>query len=600
MSEIAIQNQIKESNENDNQPKTIENTTLIDGLLDSNSFTSIENLNIESNNTIINNDYIACGEDKNSNFLDLIKQNNIDNDKDSSLTQGISKDSSDLSEQNYKVITIDDSDADEVEELVNNKLLKRVGSNDSIELKRHKSLPKIENFECLAPFINETEDSSETKINDTNIIDEHKNNIYESVEHYTKITSYESFNSNDSNIKSSNIKISNIHSPAIYSPEIKTHKKDNSYSYSIANRNKLLSDATVYDLKFVKCTSLNFEKDNKTGNIDYSLMLSYNGTSRFILKSSLKKNSMFNSDCTNLPKKHVQILDSVTIINPKEEDKRKSFKKGFRAIRKSFSSNSTKTGDKDKNIQSSSLGSVTITTECLNDVEKHDIPKHEDNHSSSNSKVDKIINHCRRLSFSKMGRSNSNESNTSSKNDYRKDIEKLRKKYALVEEKPKSKYYTLMKMLNINSTEEEFLALSSLEVYYKNIDVLPNEIGDLINLRILYLNDNKIRVIPPDIGKLTNLYHLDLSFNILSNLPKEIGNLKNLRKLILNGNKLIEIPEEIGTMTELKILQLQNNLLTDIPTSIIKLEFLVELNISKNKIKKLSELFDEMKKRCKM
>jgi len=61
-----------------------------------------------------------------------------------------------------------------------------------------------------------------------------------------------------------------------------------------------------------------------------------------------------------------------------------------------------------------------------------------------------------------MGRSNSNESNTSSKNDYRKDIEKLRKKYALVEEKPKSKYYTLMKMLNINSTEEEFLALSSL------------------------------------------------------------------------------------------------------------------------------------------
>jgi len=109
---------------------------------------------------------------------------------------------------------------------------------------------------------------------------------------------------------------------------------------------------------------------------------------------------------------------------------------------------------------------VIITTECLNDVEKENVPKQEDNnHLSVNSKVDKIINHCRKLSFSKMGKSSSNENNSKSngsKNDYRKDIEKMRKKYALVEEKPKSKYYAFKKMLDITSSDEEFLALTSL------------------------------------------------------------------------------------------------------------------------------------------
>ena len=117
---------------------------------------------------------------------------------------------------------------------------------------------------------------------------------------------------------------------------------------------------------------------------------------------------------------------------------------------------------------------VTITTELLNDIVP---PQPESNNTQNHSKMDKIISHCRRLSFSKHGKvpsidlnnnnSNSNNSingsnNNVSKNDYRKDIEKLRKKYALVEEKPKSKYFDLMKMLDIKSTEKEFLALSSL------------------------------------------------------------------------------------------------------------------------------------------
>jgi len=71
-----------------------------------------------------------------------------------------------------------------------------------------------------------------------------------------------------------------------------------------------------------------------------------------ILKPSLKKVSMFSSEYNSLQKKdcHVQILDSVTIINPREEDKRMSIKKGamygIRAIKKSLSTNSVKNAGK--------------------------------------------------------------------------------------------------------------------------------------------------------------------------------------------------------------------------------------------------------------
>ncbi len=48
------------------------------------------------------------------------------------------------------------------------------------------------------------------------------------------------------------------------------------------------------------------------------------------------------------------------------------------------------------------------------------------------------------------------------------------------------------------------------------------------NLRILFLNDNSIETIPPQINELQNLTYLDLGSNQLMSLPEEICELKNL------------------------------------------------------------------------
>ncbi len=74
---------------------------------------------------------------------------------------------------------------------------------------------------------------------------------------------------------------------------------------------------------------------------------------------------------------------------------------------------------------------------------------------------------------------------------------------------------------------------------------------------VLYLPDQSITELPPDIGQLTKLKELDLRGNQLTALPPEIGKLVNLKKLALGKmvslkpytqkkNMLRELPKEIG------------------------------------------------------
>ncbi|XP_071829325.1 CCR4-NOT transcription complex subunit 6-like isoform X1 [Apostichopus japonicus] len=84
----------------------------------------------------------------------------------------------------------------------------------------------------------------------------------------------------------------------------------------------------------------------------------------------------------------------------------------------------------------------------------------------------------------------------------------------------------------------------------------------LFNLRFLtslYLNDNQLSRVPPEICKLTNLLTLDLSSNKLRSLPIELGDLVALRELYLNNNQLRALPYELGRLFNVKKLGLKGN-----------------------------------------
>lgn len=82
------------------------------------------------------------------------------------------------------------------------------------------------------------------------------------------------------------------------------------------------------------------------------------------------------------------------------------------------------------------------------------------------------------------------------------------------------------------------------------------------------------RYLPAEIGCLTRLEHLDLSFNKLKKLPAEITYLKALITLKIANNKLLELPAGLSLLQRLENLDLSNNRLTSLGS--------LELNLMHN------------------
>ena len=72
------------------------------------------------------------------------------------------------------------------------------------------------------------------------------------------------------------------------------------------------------------------------------------------------------------------------------------------------------------------------------------------------------------------------------------------------------------------------------------------------------------RYLPPEIGCLSNLEYLDLSFNKMKSLPAEISNLTALVSLKVANNKLSELPMALSSLKMLENLDLSHNRLTSL------------------------------------
>ena len=118
---------------------------------------------------------------------------------------------------------------------------------------------------------------------------------------------------------------------------------------------------------------------------------------------------------------------------------------------------------------------------------------------------------------------------------------------------------------------------------------IPPEIGNLENLKELELRRNNLSgEIPADIGLLTHLRVLNLSFNdsLAGTIPPEIGNLENLKELELHHNNLTgHIPPEIANLTRLNVLDFHHNQLTGpFPTWVGDLEDLIVFAVWGNEV----------------
>ena len=98
----------------------------------------------------------------------------------------------------------------------------------------------------------------------------------------------------------------------------------------------------------------------------------------------------------------------------------------------------------------------------------------------------------------------------------------------------------------------------------QGLRALSTSLFNYMFLEKLYLNHNKLKVLPPSIGQLRKLDHLDLSGNELTDLPEEIGMLSSLKKLYLFDNNLRSLPYEMGYLYRLDTLGIEGNPLNDV------------------------------------
>ena len=127
-----------------------------------------------------------------------------------------------------------------------------------------------------------------------------------------------------------------------------------------------------------------------------------------------------------------------------------------------------------------------------------------------------------------------------------------------------------------------------------NLTSLPENIGNLNNLKELDLKNNSIGVLPDNITFLDSLLILRLHNNLLSKLPAEIGNLINLEELYLSGNQLTLIPESIGSLQNIQKLFLSDNQLTSLPSTICDLPEDCNIQLKNNCIAETYECIPDL------
>jgi Leucine-rich repeat (LRR) protein len=154
----------------------------------------------------------------------------------------------------------------------------------------------------------------------------------------------------------------------------------------------------------------------------------------------------------------------------------------------------------------------------------------------------------------------------------------------------KSRLKTLPKSIG-NLTLLEILDLEQNEIY-----ILPEEIGLCENLKEIYLQKSSLTALPESFGNLRLIEKAIFRDNKLKNLPKSFKNLQNLQELDLNSCPLETFPEEILELKSLKILKLVNTKLKVIPEAIEKLTELETLILSNNQIKELPDSICNLKK----
>lgn len=147
-------------------------------------------------------------------------------------------------------------------------------------------------------------------------------------------------------------------------------------------------------------------------------------------------------------------------------------------------------------------------------------------------------------------------------------------------------------------------SLEVLNLTKNNLSDLPDDLGRLNKLRILFCSENQFRHLPAVLGELPNLSMIGfksnrieavheasfpaalrwliLTDNRLTELPSSIGRCPSLQKLMLSGNRLTHLPDEMAACVNLELVRLAANEFAALPEWLLNLPRLTWLALAGN------------------
>ncbi|CDW80864.1 leucine rich repeat family protein [Stylonychia lemnae] len=141
-----------------------------------------------------------------------------------------------------------------------------------------------------------------------------------------------------------------------------------------------------------------------------------------------------------------------------------------------------------------------------------------------------------------------------------------------------------LRLANLKELSEQLFVqnmfIRQIDVRNNRLCAIPDSICDLPHLWKIRLDYNYLLELPENIGYLPKLEYFSASQNKISQLPQSLVSLgTKLGVLQFNDNQLKSLPKDFGKLSELRSLLLHNNHLWEIPTSISRMAKLSEFSL---------------------
>lgn len=147
----------------------------------------------------------------------------------------------------------------------------------------------------------------------------------------------------------------------------------------------------------------------------------------------------------------------------------------------------------------------------------------------------------------------------------------------------------LRRIADAKAEGNNYLNLSRLD-----LEVLPEKVRELTQLKFLILNGNRLIDLPEWLTELVQLETVEVAFNQLTSLPNCLMQLSQLQILNFSGNWLAVLPDALGQQTQLQELYVVHNQLTELPDSLMQLAELRSLFVAHNQLTKLPDSLERL------